>query len=133
MSKKVTVSVEEARELIKQRNEIAKRLTGPVLIQVLLEDLRPVFDANPKLKTVSWDQYGPSFADGDVSEFYVSEEPVLNEGDNEEEEVTFPQQVYDEVAKILGGFTNDDFELMFGTDTTVIVNRSGKVKQRESY
>lgn len=94
-----------------------------------------LFVKHPSLTSFSWNQYTPSFNDGDPCYFGGSwDYPTVVIGDEEFEEGYVEEgrddcaalsAVCKDVCDFLGNFDSDDYEAMFGDGVEVSVTKDG--------
>lgn len=111
---------------------------------VLIDELKSIISKNSELASISWQQFTPSFADGDVPEFtchgiygdidlnYCGNDNIPNNGFPK----TFTQEQKDqfrklqkEVHTILCKLKQEDYQIMFGDPVEVTVTINGYTKE----
>src|SRR5438128_676663 len=134
---KTQVTLKTARALLAQRDDINKQLADVDFKPVLIAELAPIFEANPKLRSIGWKQFAPGFNDGDPCIFSVHNDAdslLLNgvdgygdrydedeDEDGTPDEKQLPKKLYVTVADALAKFTEDDYQTMFGEGARVRV------------
>lgn len=101
-----------------------------------------LFNENPIIQEIRWDQYTPSFNDGDPCEFTIGDVGFLLHNkqtigyydfdeDDEFEGTKVEQHIEDHLKNIVNEFTNKIqaldtvMESLFGNNVTIIINRDG--------
>lgn len=115
----------------------------------ILKMFTEFFENHPKAKAIRWRQYAPYFNDGDVCEFSVHDMYAKIVGGPEDEAGDYDDGFLDasdtkslglevdetlfsdlrEISTLASNVLEEVFQLVFGDDTMVTINRNGTIEK----
>ncbi len=109
-------------ELKKKHKDLQKEIKT-TSEEFFKEETKNLFETFPDLKSFSWNQYTPFFADGDPCHFSANTDYFTVNEDSEAEYSEDPkmQKMYKAIKKFLQQFDDEMFETMFGDHCEITV------------
>ena len=126
---------DELKKIKKNRKSLADQVRD-----LFQEGTKEIFDKYPELRSFGWNQYTPSFCDGDPCHFHVGEEIIVNgysgedrypewdedeNGDSTEIEEKKLNKIIGEIDDLRGEVDYSLLEGMFGDNVVITVTRDG--------